>query len=126
MSFGYVVRGTLWGSQPKILTDFCPSFIGQKSIKNFVGFLGDLKTPKVHSEINWPLVVTAEAILKISFKLLRIFVNQRSQNALFQIWMNCMKNKFINQKSTYFFAEFAQYHRVHYCIKDDVIKMNFM
>ena len=28
----------------------------QKSIKNLVGFLGDLKTPKFHSEINWPLV----------------------------------------------------------------------
>ena len=30
----------------KFLTDFCPSFIGQKSVQNLVGFLGDLKTPK--------------------------------------------------------------------------------
>ena len=28
----------------------------QKSVKDLVGFLGDLKTPKFHSEINWPLV----------------------------------------------------------------------
>ena len=27
----------------------------QKSVKNLVGFLGDLKTPKFHSEINRPL-----------------------------------------------------------------------
>ena len=35
--------------------DFCPNVIGQKSWLNLVGFLGDLKTPKIHSEINWPL-----------------------------------------------------------------------
>ena len=29
--------------------------LGQKSVKNLVGFLEDLKTPKFHSEINWPL-----------------------------------------------------------------------
>ena len=29
--------------------------LGQKSVKNLVGFLGGLKTPKFHSEINWPL-----------------------------------------------------------------------
>ena len=39
----------------KFLTDFCPSFIGQKSVKDLVGFLGDLEKPKIHSEINWPL-----------------------------------------------------------------------
>ena len=39
----------------KFLTDFCPMKLGQKSVKNLVGFLGDLKTPKIHSEINWPL-----------------------------------------------------------------------
>ena len=27
----------------------------QKSVKNLVGFLGDLKTPKFHSKINWSL-----------------------------------------------------------------------
>ena len=26
--------------------------LGQKSVKNLVGFLEDLKTPKFHSEIN--------------------------------------------------------------------------
>ena len=34
------------------------SFIGQKSVKfvkNLVNFLGDLKTPKFHSEIKLPL-----------------------------------------------------------------------
>ena len=39
----------------KFLTDFCPMKLGQKSVKYLVGFLGDLKTAKIHSEINWPL-----------------------------------------------------------------------
>ena len=30
--------------------------VGQKSVKSLVGFLGDLKTPKFQSEINWPLI----------------------------------------------------------------------
>ena len=30
--------------------------VGQKSDKSLIGFMGDLKTPKFHSEINWPLV----------------------------------------------------------------------
>ena len=30
--------------------------LGQKSVKNLVGFLGDLKIPKFHSEIKSPLV----------------------------------------------------------------------
>ena len=35
--------------------------LGQKSVKNLVGFLGDLKrTPIIHSEINWPLVQKKE------------------------------------------------------------------
>ena len=29
----------------------------QNSVKNLLGFLGDLKTPKFHSEINWPLAM---------------------------------------------------------------------
>jgi hypothetical protein len=29
---------------------------GKKSVKNLFGFLGDLKTPKFHSEINRPLI----------------------------------------------------------------------
>ena len=36
----------------KFYTDFCPMKLGQKSVKNLTGFLGDLKTPKIHSEIN--------------------------------------------------------------------------
>ena len=38
------------------LTDLCPSFMGQKPVKKWVGFFGDLKTTKLHSDINWPLV----------------------------------------------------------------------
>ena len=33
-------------------TDFCPMKLGQKSVKNLIGFWGDLKTAKSHSEIN--------------------------------------------------------------------------
>ena len=29
--------------------------LGQKSAKTLVGILGDLKTPKIHSEIDWHL-----------------------------------------------------------------------
>ena len=36
--------------------------LGQKSFKNLVRFLGDLKTPKFLSEINWPL----KAIVNVS------------------------------------------------------------
>ena len=45
---------------------------GKKSVKNLVGFLGDLKTLKFHSEINWPLIimwivnVTFEGTLKFN------------------------------------------------------------
>ena len=39
----------------KFWTDFCPMKLGQKSVKNLVDFLGDLKTPKFYSEINLPL-----------------------------------------------------------------------
>ena len=35
--------------------------LGQKYVKNFIGFLEDLKTPKIHSEINWPLVESSSA-----------------------------------------------------------------
>ena len=38
--------------------------LGQKYVKNLVGFLGDLKAPKFHSEINWPLKG------KLKFKIL--------------------------------------------------------
>ena len=38
--------------QTNFLTDFCPMKLGQKSVKNLVGSLGDLKTPKLHSENN--------------------------------------------------------------------------
>ena len=33
-------------------TDFCPMKLGRKYVKNLIGFLGDLKTPNIHSEIN--------------------------------------------------------------------------
>ena len=36
----------------EILDSFCPMKLGQKSVKNLVGFLEDLKTQKIHSEIN--------------------------------------------------------------------------
>jgi hypothetical protein len=39
-----------------ILDRFCPMTLGQKFVRNLVGFLGDLKTPKFHSEIIWPLI----------------------------------------------------------------------
>ena len=37
---------------------FWPLFrgLGRNPEKNFIGFLGDLKTPKGHFKINWPLV----------------------------------------------------------------------
>ena len=38
----------------------------QKSVKNLVGFLGDLNTPKSHSEINWPLVCRQVSTIYIS------------------------------------------------------------
>ena len=34
----------------------------QISVKILVGFLGDLKTPKIHSEINWPLKPCATVV----------------------------------------------------------------
>ena len=34
------------------LAILCPVRLGQKSVKNLVDFLGDLKTSKFHSEIN--------------------------------------------------------------------------
>ena len=47
----------------KYLTDFCPSFIGQKSVYNLVAFSGNLKTPKFHSEINLPLTMMLWSLL---------------------------------------------------------------
>ena len=55
----------------KFLTDFCPIKLGQKSVKNLVCFLGDLKTPKIHSKINWPLALTIECkfcLIKVVFE----------------------------------------------------------
>ena len=47
--------------------------LGQKSVKNLVDFLGDLKTPKFHSEINWPLVMSKKRVISSDFcSLLRI------------------------------------------------------
>ena len=36
--------------------------LGQKSLQNLVHFLGDLKTPKFTTEINWPLQLRKEEI----------------------------------------------------------------
>ena len=63
---------TFWAfKSPKkstnFLTNLCPSFMGQKSDKNLVGFLGDLKTPKLHSEINWPLVALGQKSMFLLF-----------------------------------------------------------
>jgi len=40
--------------------------LGKKSVKNLVGFLGDLKTPKFHSEINLPLDEIPRSIFHVS------------------------------------------------------------
>ena len=40
-----------------------PIKLGLKSIKNLVGFWGDLKTPKFYSEINLPLPTMTNTIL---------------------------------------------------------------
>ena len=46
---------------PKIWTkncqDFCPPYTGQKSWQFFICILGETMTSKIHSEIDWPLVV---------------------------------------------------------------------
>ena len=60
----------------KFLTDFCPMKIGQKSFKNLVGFLGDLKTPIFYSEIN----LTIKSFLKASFFFFfRSYVHQNTK-----------------------------------------------
>ena len=42
----------------QILDRFLPyEMLGEKYVKHLVGFLGDLKTPKFHSEVNWPLII---------------------------------------------------------------------
>ena len=47
----------LWLSYPTFL--IWPLFrgYGRNPYRNFVGFLVDLKTPKGHFEINWPLLI---------------------------------------------------------------------
>ena len=35
---------------------------GRNHYKNFIGILVDLKTPKEHFEINWPLVALAAVV----------------------------------------------------------------
>ena len=42
-----------------------PMKLGQKSVKNLVGFWGDLKTPKFHSEIKWPLELVFQWLYQI-------------------------------------------------------------
>ena len=50
-----------------LMTDLCPSFMWQKSDKDLVGFLVDLKTPKLYSEINWPLVAPGQKSMFLLF-----------------------------------------------------------
>ena len=50
-----------------LMTDLCPCFMGQKSDKDLVGFLGDLKTSKLHSEINWTLVALGRKSMFLLF-----------------------------------------------------------
>ena len=47
---------------------------GRNPGKNFVGFLGDLKTSKGHFEINWPLVLTSLLTSNLTGIYLQIFV----------------------------------------------------
>ena len=49
----------------QILDRFCPMMLGKKSVKQLVGFLGDLKTPKFHSEIKWPLELVFQWLYQI-------------------------------------------------------------
>ena len=49
--------------------------LGQKSVENLVGFLGDLKTPKFHSEINWPLSVPSISFHFFFFAFSLLFFN---------------------------------------------------
>ena len=43
--------------------------LGQKSVKNLVGFFGDLKKPKIDSEINWPLETPKYILIYILFQV---------------------------------------------------------
>ena len=51
--------------------------LGQKSFKNLIDFLGDLKTPKFRSEINWPLAnIFAKVIFRKKIVILKQFWNK--------------------------------------------------
>ena len=64
--------------------------LGQKSVKKLVGFLGDLETPKFHSEINRPLAqlqnedkaffMTHLHVTHISYLCTRMFVYVRDHS----------------------------------------------
>ena len=46
--------------------------LGRNPYKNYVAFLGDLKTPKWHFEINWPLAMAAGSggmLLRLACKI---------------------------------------------------------
>ena len=62
--------------------------LGKKSVKNLVDFLGDLKTPKFHSEINWPLSVSQSMNLTRShgdFYFLHTYLYNNSKVTLYRI-----------------------------------------
>ena len=95
---------TFWAfKSPKkstnFLTNLCPSFLGQKSDKNLVGFLGDLKTPKLHSEINRPLVALGHNQCFFAFRLFHC--PQRSVNL--RMNFQCLQ---ISQKANQIFNKF--------------------
>ena len=48
--------------------------LGQKSVKHLVGFLGDLKTPKFYSEIDWPLALS-HVLSEISQKYISYIIS---------------------------------------------------
>ena len=61
----------------------------QKSVKNFVGFLGDIKTPKFHSEIIRPLANIHCLYRLRSIKVSKYVIDK--QNIF--LASNCAKNQ---------------------------------
>ena len=58
----------------KFLTDFFPMKVGQESVKNLVGFLGYLKTPKIQSQIKWPVGQDIMKMMRIEVSFLYKFI----------------------------------------------------
>ena len=62
-----------------------PMMLGQKYVKNLLGFLGDLKTPKMHSDINRPLECFVLCIKVFSKK------NQKKHTGLLSRLQHCFQ-----------------------------------